>query len=559
MGVLPRAVSARLASRGVRPGALVWQPPPPSGGEPARARRLARGVLLLDGRLVESDAPHPWDLPPPDRAWADALDGHGWLDDAAAANDPALWQHFEAWVWEWIDRYAQGTGPGWRADLVARRLSRWIAHSIRLLRGQPPERSRAFFRALAGHARYLGWRWREAQGAGRIEALGGLVYATLSLEDDGRAAARAMRRLGREAAATVGPDGGIASRNPEELAGIVATLAWSAEVIAEAGLRPADGHLSALRRAAPVVRALTTPAGTLARFQGSRGAACLPLPAIAAGLPPPAGPDPRIMGYHRMSAGDAVLIMDAGAPPGGRDAATAHVGALGFELWLGTQPVIVSSGSGVGFGSEAGLSARRAGAHSTVEIAGACPARLRPARRGPPRLETTGTVALRVRREPDGPTALAESTLYAERFGLTVERRIALSADGGRLEGEDTVLATSADARARAAALAADGAPPCPVAARFHLHPDIRAALALSGRAVALTLPGGARWLLHGGEARLELAPGCYYDESRARPRATVQVVATAPLVGYWARIEWRLERIGQPARRRAMDAAAAT
>ena len=96
----------------------------------------------------------------------------------------------------------------------------------------------------------------------------------------------------------------------------------------------------------------------------------------------------------------------------------------------------------------------------------------------------------------------------------------------------------------RAAALFPADPQPCPVAARFHLHPDIRA-LALSGRAVVLTLPDGTRWLLRSGATTLALGPARYYDESRARPRATMQVVATVALLRYGARFDWRLERIG--------------
>ncbi len=599
MALLPRGLAARLSAWRVRPGALVWQPPPPAGGDPARARRLARGVLLLDGRLVETDAGQPWDLTPPDRAWSDALHGHGWLDDAAAADDPALWPRFEAWVWAWIDRYGDGTGPGWRADLVARRLSRWIAYSIRLLRGRPPERSRAFFRAMAGHARYLGWRWREIEGGPRIEALGGLVYATLSMEGPahapGKPAARAVRLLGREAARVVGPDGGIASRNPDELARVLSVLAWSAEAIEQAGKEPADGHVAAMRRAAPIVRALTMPGGALARFHGGRGhvglgGAGLALPDTAGWHPAPAGgpgADGRVMGYLRMAAGAAVLALDAAPPPAGRHAATAHLSALGFELWLGGLPVIVSCGSGLGFGERDAVAARHAAAHSTVELAGRSPGHVRPGGRtgGPPWLLATGDVRIRTdhagrigqaghaghspdeigggefgaARNEDGRgeavRALAESTLYAGDLGLVIERRLELSSDGRRLAAQDTVLAPDAGARARVARLFPEDGPPCPVVARFHLHPDVRAEMALAGRAVSLVLPDGGRWLMRA-EADMALRPSRYYDEGRAQPRATMQIVATTAVMQYWARIDWTLERVGGAARPRAPGAA---
>lgn len=40
----------------------------------------------------------------------------------------------------------------------------------------------------------------------------------------------------------------------------------------------------------------------------------------------------------------------------------------------------------------------------------------------------------------------------------------------------------------------------------------------------------------------VELLPSIYHDERRARPRATMQIVATAALLAYRGRIAWSLE-----------------
>lgn len=546
---LPRRLAARLACRGAQPGSLVWHPAPPTSGDPVRARLLARGVLLFDGRLVETHDAVPWDLPAPDSVWSDHLHGHGWLDHAAAADEPRLWQHFDAWVWDWIARYGDGSGPGWRADLVARRLTRWIGHAIRLLRGQPAERSHAFFLALATHARYLAWCWRETSGGARIEALGGLVYAALALEGMAVTAERAIRALGREAGRIVRPGsgpggspgggpgggsgGGIDSRNPEELARILGVLTWSASAIEEAGLTPVDGHLAAIRRATPVVRALTTPAGTLARFHGGRAGGDLPPAVLPDAVDPLGPPSDRAMGFLRLAAGPATLIIDAAAAPCGRHAATAHASALAFELSIGRQPVIVSCGSGLGFGARAAQIGRRAEAHSTVRIEGGAPSTV-------PRPSTRGSVKADLRQDAGGSSASLESRLDAARLGLVVNRHLDLAVDGTRLFGVDIVHAPGLSTRKRAAAAFA-GSAAC-LAARFHLHPEARAKLALNGRAVSLTLPDGAHWLMHVDADELVLQPSVYHDETRARPRATVQIIARSALVGYRGRIAWSLE-----------------
>ena len=80
--------------------------------------------------------------------------------------------------------------------------------------------------------------------------------------------------------------------------------------------------------------------------------------------------------------------------------------------------------------------------------------------------------------------------------------------------------------------------------------------MALAGRAVALVLPDGARWLMRADVDGLALQPSRYYDESRAQPRATMQIVATTALMQYWARIDWTLERVGEAGRPRALRAA---
>jgi uncharacterized heparinase superfamily protein len=539
MAYLSRRRAARLACERAEPCALVWQPAPPTVGDPVRARLLARGVLLFDGRLVETNAALPWEMSPPDAVWSDHLHGHGWLDHAAAAGDPRLWVHFEAWLWAWIERYGDGSGPGWRADLVARRLTRWIGHAIRLLRGTTPERSRAFFKALSSHARYLGWRWRETAGGARIEALGGLVYAALAVENMAGRAPGAIRSLGREADRLVLADGGVASRNPEELARILAVLSWSAATIEEAGLKPAAGHLAAMRRAAPVVRALTTPAGTPARFHGGRAGEQRLTPLAAAEA---AAPDGGVMGYLRLDGGTATAIVDAAPPAAGRHdgrhdgrrGAAAHASALGFELWLGRQPVIVSCGSGLGFGAGAAAAGRRAEAHSTVRMEPAVAAAARP------RLFSRGGVTARLARESGTVSAALESRMDVAGLGLVLNRHIALAHDGTWFSGVDVAHAATMAMRKRAHA-AFRGAEPA-LAARFHIHPEVRAALALNGRAVALTLPGGARWLMQVEADGLALEPSVYYDETRATPRATVQVVARSSLVAYRGRIVWSLE-----------------
>jgi uncharacterized heparinase superfamily protein len=121
-----------------------------------------------------------------------------------------------------------------------------------------------------------------------------------------------------------------------------------------------------------------------------------------------------------------------------------------------------------------------------------------------------------------------------------LNRHLELTHDGTWFSGVDVAHAATMAMRKRAHA-AFRGLEPS-VVSRFHLHPEVGAALALAGRAVALTLPGGARWLMQVEADGLALEPSVYYDETRARPRATVQVVAKSALVAYRGRVVWSFE-----------------
>lgn len=545
---LPRRLATRFASMGARPNALVWQPEPPEAGRASAAQRMAESVWLLEGRLVECRAQSPWHVAPPDAVWRDALHGQGWLDDAAAANDAKIWQTLSEHTWKWLDLYAEGTGPGWAPHIVARRLIRWIAYSAKLLQGRERTASEVFFRALGTQTRYLGWRWHETRaGVERVEALTGLLYAVLSLEGCGVRTDRTVAQLGDQARRIIRPDGSITSRSPEELARILALLVWSRETLEATGLTASSEHVLAIQRAAATVRLLAYPSGTLPRFHGGRSGAHLPLAKLT-GMQVRASPGNRDigMGFLRMTAGSTRLVLDSAQVPMGHDARTGHSSALAFEVHDNAHPVIANCGSGTGFGPDVAIAARRAEAHSTVELGGRGAGQfLAPDKNDRTALlSVRGEVSHRHSHERDGQWALAVSKHYVTRLGLQVERRLHLLPDGSRLSGEDTALAIDAPSRAKVSGTFPDPGAPCPMVARFHLHPDVSAARVLSGRGFALTLKDGTLWVLKTDAEDQQILPSQYFDEDRPQPRATSQIVATTRVLDYWGRITWSLERL---------------
>ncbi|MEM7423663.1 MAG: heparinase II/III family protein [Pseudomonadota bacterium] len=544
-----------LAKAGPQPRTLVWQPQPPEAGDPAAARRLSGGVALFDGHVVDLRGSSIWSVDPPSPGWSDAVHGHGWIDDAAACPDPAVWTDLSAWMWEWLSRYGGGAGPGWKPDLTARRLTRWLAHSTHLLQGQQPDKSRAFFAALGVHVRHVEWSWRRTRpGAERIEAVAGLVHALLSLEGPGPAARRAIAELGTIAESTIAPDGAIASRNAEELVRVAGLLEWIGRSIRDSGLDVTKKQQEALARARLTALAVRHHGTICPRFHGS-GANNANRSSRRAD-PGRTRDASMAMGYIRLQSDSVSVVIDAARPPAAPHDRTAHVSALGIELLSGCNPIVVSAGPGARTGHVHALASRRCDAHSAIMAGDRGPGQLTLAKSGRTRvtkeietdraaLSARGTVTGQFSSNTTGEWAIAQSTLYVARNGLTLERRLHLATGGGRLAGEDTAIATDAEARSRVVRLfSGDAAEPCQIVSRFIVHPDIKTTPSISGRTVSLLLPDASRWLMRTDAEWLSLEPAEYFDENRSKPRATSAIVATAEILEYWGRIVWSFERI---------------
>ncbi|MBY8974675.1 heparinase II/III family protein [Rhodobacteraceae bacterium NNCM2] len=543
MGVIGTATGlrasfeARRACWGAKAGALLWQPPPPVHGDPAAARRLIKGILLFDGAMRElaPDA-SPWAIDAPGQRWSDALHGHGWIDDLACIPGDESRRIMARWVHDWIETYGRGTGPGWTPVLAARRLVSWVTHSTLLLNGASLDTSYAFFRALNAHARYLDRLWRHAPpGIERIEAVAGMLFGRVSLEG-GLAPGPGITELGRCAEQMVDADGAIASRNPQDLMRLAEILGWSAEIIATADLEPDPRHVNALRRLRPALAALIHADGRLARFHGGRGSRA---PAVGRAVGKPAGghfAHHGAMGFVRMEAGQVSALMDAAPPPRGAGT-TPHASALALEFTAGAHPVIVSAGSGIGFGAEAAADGASTPAHSTVNLRGESHP-----------LSGDGGKALRVSasvsEEEAGHWALGESHAWRPGFGLIHERRLHLDRAGTRLAGEDTLVASDAADRARLVRAMPADLGPHPFCAHFLVHPEAKVRPALNGRAALIELPSGARWMLRTDARSLTLAPARYFETNRIRPRATKLIVVTGEILEYWGRITWSLEEL---------------
>ena len=201
--------------------------------------------------------PSIWDLESPSKEFEGELHGFNWLDHLAAEGSFRARTLAKEWLWQWIAEHGNGNGAGWTPQLTGRRVVRVINHALMLLAKEEKQAQQKYFKALGQQAYFLWKRWRSApEGLPRFEALTGLVYCGLALEGKEKYLHPAMKLLARECESYIDKDGGIPSRNPEELMNIFTSLAWAAHAIGEAGLKPERDHLLAMERIVPTLRAL---------------------------------------------------------------------------------------------------------------------------------------------------------------------------------------------------------------------------------------------------------------------------------------------------------------
>ncbi len=538
-------LAARRAARAEPAAGFVSQPEPRTIGLYARGKQLVAGNFLFAGHLVEAPGLDLWDIARPSPAYEAELHGFAWLDDLAAVGDPAARKRAQDWTFGWIARHGRGQGMGWSPDLTGRRLIRWINHAILLLGGQNRDRSLAYYHSLSQQTLFLSRRWQAASpGLPRFEALTGLIYAGLALigmEDHVDPAAAA---LARECTREIDAQGGIPTRNPEELLEVFTLLTWAAQALADAGRVVPASHLEAIERIAPTLRALRHADGGLARFHGGgRGLEGRLDHALAnSGVKPAPHPGPA-MGFVRLSAGRSSVVVDAAPPPGGQAGASAHASTLAFELTSGRRPVVVNCGSGAPFGADWHRASRATQSHSTLSIDGYSSSRF--AHDGREVLELCANVAplQNAAGDPD-PHLLAGHDGWRATHGVQHLRDLTLSADGRHLAGVDMLLAETPDDQARLTALYRRQRAGLGFAIRFHLHPDADVALDMGGTAVSIALRSGEIWVFrHDGAARLSLEPSVYLEKGRLMPRATRQILLSAELKGFEARIGWTLAK----------------
>ncbi len=518
----------RVSLRGKRPEALVFSPTDPWPCDSALGAALNDSSFTFAGQTVTAGTAAPWHPEGASIRWLEAMHGFHWLRHMATAGGPETRDRIHSLVTDWIEAQGEWHPLTWRADVLGRRLVAWLCHSSLLLSGAGRQSAEAILISLAEQARHLG-RVATAgpDGAARIAAVKGLVFAALCLPGDDRRLAQALRLLEQEMARQVRADGGHVSRSPAVQLTVFRDLVELRGVIM-AGRQPVPTLLqTTIDRMAPIVRFFRHGDGSLALFNDSNeGDPALIDIALALGdapgQPPLSAPH---SGFERLVTRRTLVITDVGAP-GPLAAPHTHGGTLSFEMSVDGHRLIVNCGAHGGSDPGWRQAQRATAAHSTATVEDADSVVIADdgnMEHGPERVVAT-------RLEDGGATWIdASHDGFVNDFGISHRRRLYLAADGNSLRGEDTL-----SGRGRAGRFTI----------RFHLHPTVKASLVADGTGALLRLPGGEGWRMRSSGAILVIADSIYLGHQGAHSRSE-QVVLSGPLKGGVTTVKWALSRIG--------------
>lgn len=476
---------------GPTPERLLFSPSNLRPSDPLVARDIYQGRFTFSGRTVEAGSGSVFQISSPSPAWSVDLHRFRWLRHLQHAGTELATENGRALVDDWILVEGRRTrGVPWQPDVCADRVIAWLQHSRFLLQNSEHGFYRRFMAALARHIRYL--RGVAPGCSDDFELLKvrlALALSSLTLPSGNGIQRRAASNLEDQLRRQILSDGGHISRGPDIPAELLADLLPLSQVYVAAS-RPVPSEVqSAIDRIFPMLRFFRHADGSIAQFNGAGfggselASAVLRHDSTNSGAMDVASQS----GYHRLTAGNCVVIADIGPSARGSHSKHAHGGTLAFELSAGRSRIVVNAGVDRLKRETYEAPARATAAHSTLVLDDAPSTKF----------ATFGSRNFRTFRVVSGPMSVltqpwstekgngfsARHDGYVRLAGLWHERGILLSADGTRIDGYDRLTPEST---------AHEGEHKADI--RFHLHPTVTVKSLEDGSTLDLRADSGEVW-----------------------------------------------------------------
>jgi uncharacterized heparinase superfamily protein len=540
---------ASLSYPGTQAEQLLLAPQELRTADPSFATELYNGHFGLAGRLAEVETESPFEIAPPSEAWARELYGFGWLRHLRAAGSELSREQAKVLVNDFITLKSSIHPLAWQPEIVGRRVISWLSNSVLILDSGEPQAYETFLRALTSQLRYLSASYRDApDGVPRLLALMALIYAGLCIAEQQAVVDRYSRPFCKELERQILPDGGHISRNPDALVELLLDLLPLRQCFVARDRTPPKELTDAIDRIMPMLRFFRTGDGTLARFNGAGPTQTDALATVLAyddveGKPVRAATN---SGYVRLELGPTVFICDIGPAPATSLSAGAHAGFLSFELSSGNSPIIVNCGSPPLDHDDWRAYARSTPAHSTLSFEDTSSAEFTALGTNGGQIASDSPLTgplnaqaafadqgdnLRIKGGHDG---------YLPAFGVSHARQVLVSPNGRLISAEDKLSALAGLKSPDGDMIGGE------YAIRFHLHPSVRAELALDNTSVVLKLKNGESWRISSNAPETRIEESFFLADARG-PQPAQQVVLGGMMgEATEVRIVWNIERMAE-------------
>ncbi|GHA24211.1 heparinase [Devosia pacifica] len=498
--------------------------------DPEAVRDMMAGRYLLGTRLVDTHGLSPFAVEVENEEWEADLHAFGWLRHFRDVRDPALRAFARTLVLDWIGHEGQYDSFTWSAAITGQRVLNWLRHLELLLSTATPDQATAIKRSLGTQVQSL--RRRRpflTDPTDQLMAAAALVGAARCDRDESvEEVDRRVERLNGVLREQIDDTGMHLSRSPARQLQVLVEISSLRRSLSGDRTDPRVELAEIVERMHGCLAALTLGTGEPVYANGTGQLAHDTLIALQSSTAPRVRGSGVFGGYAVLRDGPASLVADSGRVPPPGFGETAHSGALAFEFSHGPELVIGNCGpapQGVPVDPEA---FRQGLAHSgvTINSEDAYPITARGPYAGQPQLDgNQPTVSIDIGEN----LAVLATDAYAERFGVTLERKLTLINEGTTLVGQDRMIGSG---RARAHG---------ELAVRFHLAPGTVVRRGSSDGMVRLILASGISWTLLWEGASLHEDDSLRQSASRGFHR-TRQIILEAPVVPD-GEIAWVLTR----------------
>lgn len=534
-----------LTLRGDNPLKLLGTPPDVWRGSVRSGTQIVCGKIIGGGHPLENPDDKKdlwldeaiWLSPDISNHWQGYLHSFNWLSDINQAVDQAAAKkRTQELIEGWIEQNTSWGEISWREDIVGERIINWLIYTPLVLDSLDVIYRGKVLDCLARSARHLMKQTAELpDGPGALKAIIGLIFAGLYIPKGEEWLKEGVNRLTYIIGKEVLVDGGLRSRNPQELLHLFMKFYILRQSFVDLNQPAPETLTQVLGRMASNLKQMAHGDGKLPLFNGTilynhedinNAISKLDKKDVAV-------VELEHSGFARIEKGKTVIIADIGPPAEHALSAKCHAGAHSFEMSRGEERLIVNCGDASfvpkKFSEELAVHSRGSAAHSTLVLDG----------RSSSQIEQDGLIGAGITKmvnqkfEQDGHTLVeTEHDGYMLRYGIVHKRLIYMNDTGEDIRGEDILEVQGQQ----------NNSERLPYDVRFHLHPNVSVTLSTDGNLVYLGLAGGETWQFRQRGASLAIEESIYFGEA-GKISPCKQIVLMGRTSGNTSTVLWALKK----------------